>query len=54
MGEVTINGLSKAFDTLDHSILLDKLIYTIVCGVENLLCDYLLDRHQYVEFNGSK
>ena len=47
--------LSKAFDTLDHSILLDKLSYYGICGVENLMLrTYLSNRHQYVEYNDSK
>ena len=47
--------LSKAFDTLDHSILLDKLSYYGICGVENLMLrTYYSNRHQYVEYNGSK
>ena len=44
--------LSKAFDTLDHSIILDKLSYYGICGVENLMLrSYLSNRHQYVEYN---
>ena len=58
IGKVSINkyiDLSKAFDTLDNSILLDKLTYSDVCGLENvLLRNYLLGRHQYVDYNGSK
>ena len=58
MDKVPVNvyiDLSSAFDTLDHSILLDKLIHYCECGVENLLLwDYVSDRHQYVDFNGSK
>ena len=47
--------LSEAFETLDHSILLDKLSYFDICGVENLMLrTYLSNRHQYVEYNGSK
>ena len=44
--------LSKAFDTLDHQILLDKLAYY---GFQNeslnLLTNYLSKRQQYVEIN---
>ena len=57
-GNTPINiyiDLSKAFDTLDHSILLDKLKYYGVCDEHNnLLFNYLSNRQQYVEFNGSK
>ena len=45
--------LSKAFDTLNHDILLKKLKYYGICGLENdLFCSYLFDRQQYVEYNG--
>ena len=58
MGKVPTNiyiDPSKTFDTLDHSILLAKLTYYGVCGLENLLLrDYLSGRHQYVNYNGSK
>ena len=58
LGNVPTNiyiDLSKAFDTLDHSILLDKLSYYGICGVENLMLrTYLSNRHQYVEYNDSK
>ena len=44
--------LSKAFDTLDHSILIEKLKYY---GIKNksldLLTHYLTNRQQYVDFN---
>ena len=56
-GIILINiyiDLSKAFDTLIHRILLDKLSYYGINGVaKNLLQSYLSHRHQVVDFNGS-
>ncbi len=44
--------LSKAFDTLDHKILLNKLNYYGINGVSlEHIQSYLTDRKQYVEFN---
>ncbi len=44
--------LSKAFDTLDHKILLNKLNYYGKNGVSlKLMHTYLTDWKQYVEFN---
>ena len=46
--------LSKAFNTLNHDILLSKLEYYGVSGVElRLLSNYLSDRVQYVEYLGA-
>ena len=48
-------SLSKAFDTLDHNILLHKLSFLGIKDMYlNLLRNYLSDRKQYVEINQIK
>ena len=48
-------GLSKAFDTLDHSILLSKLSYYGITGCENkLFVSHLSNIYQYVEYNNAQ
>jgi hypothetical protein len=45
--------LSKAFDTLDHNIMLHKLYHYGITGNAFELCkSYLTNRQQYVEYNG--
>jgi retron-type reverse transcriptase len=47
--------VSKAFDSLDHSILLDKLFLYGFRGTSHLwLTSYLANRFQYVEISGVK
>ena len=47
--------LSKAFDTLNHTILLNKLHhYGILDGSLNLFKSYLQNRKQYVVINNAK
>ena len=45
--------LTKAFDNLDHDIMLSKLRYYGLSGVElNFFTDYLWERFQYVDYSG--
>ena len=47
--------LSKVFDTLNFDILLNKLDYYGIQGCAyRLICSYLSDRGQFVDFNGHK
>ena len=44
--------MSKAFDTLNHDILLDKISYLGISGIsKDLLASYLSNRQQYVRFD---
>ena len=46
--------LKKAFDTVDHSILIEKLYHHGICGTANKwICSYLMNRYQYVTINGT-
>ena len=46
--------ISKAFDILDHSIVLSKLSYEIT-GCENeLFVSYFSNRYQYAEYNNAQ
>ena len=57
-GDIVIGiffDLKKAFDTVDHNILIKKLYYYGICGnIIKWLDSYLTDRKQYVYFQGKK
>ncbi len=54
-GDACFLDLQKAFDTIDHEILLNKLAtYGFRGAINVLLRDYLTNRLQYVENNNSK
>ena len=56
--EILINiylDMSKTFDTLDQSILIDKLeFYGVKVVALHLLNNYLTNRNQYVEFEDAQ
>ena len=45
--------MSKAFDTIDHTILINKLTFYDIHGVAlDLIKSYLKNRYQFVEYDG--
>ena len=45
--------LTKDFDTINHTLLLSKLIHYGICGVENeFLWSYLSNPYQVTVYNG--
>ena len=52
VGTVVLTDFSKAFDLVDHTILVDKIIRLGVRGsIVPWICDFLHDRQQCVRFN---
>jgi len=55
-GELAVGvflDLSRAFDTVDHSILFDKLEHNGICGLSlKWVKSYFSNRLQFVEYNG--
>ena len=46
--------LKKAFDTVDHGILIEKRYHYDIRGTANKwICSYLMNRYQYVNINGT-
>ena len=55
IGSVIFPDLKKAFDTVDHNILLHKLQHYGISGeVLSMISSYLSNRHQCVEFMNIK
>ena len=55
--EVTLSVLidySKAFDTIDHRILLEKLQNMNFVKNIKIICSYLIERYQYVQIEDKK
>ena len=56
--EVTLSILidyAKAFDTIDHRILLEKLeIMNSAKNTIKIICSYLIERYQYVQIEDKK
>ena len=47
-------NLKKAFDTVDHGILIEKLYHYGIRGIANKwICSYLMNSYQYVNINGT-